>query len=255
MVAIRKKSSIIHVKSCRGLLPFILFLSTIFHPVSSSAQCDSLPHVQYLNWTALNLHIKWNDWGFSAEIQDRSFLKPLRQETILLPRLTIHKGIGKNLYAGAGIAYFMHYSPSNPLQHPEELIKEIRPHLEIRYKKHMENWNFKGRFRLEEKITERSNPIPEVGNWKWRSRGRWRLLFERYVSPFIYLKVSEELFISQGENGFHFSENRIRSGVGYDARGKRKIDLEYMHLLKDSGDCGMITRHTLVFTFTEIISL
>lgn len=236
-----------------GAVLFLFFSLTLI-PLFSQTSSDPLS-TQYMNWTGLKIKYKEGHWSGSAEIQNRVFLGPLRQDALLLPRLTVLRKIGSRFSAGAGMAYFLHSSPSVPDEKVEFWNSEFRPHIELNYKVRIHRLEIASRLRLEERLMQRQGTNPGLNRYNRTERGRIRIRLKMPLNQKLRFIVSDEFFVKHSPGLFiNAEENRLRTGLDLSLAKGKELAAEYMHVYRNFGNNPPLQRHTLVLSYTLLLS-
>lgn len=230
---------------------FLLISST-----SLAAQTNSGGiRTQYMNWTGFQIKYKNGHWSGSAEIQNRIFLAPLRQDALLSPRINILRKMSSRISAGGGMAFFMHGSPSVPDEAIRFWNAEFRPHIELNYKGGVHRIEIAARLRLEGRILQRQEINTGQRYYRMNERGRIRIWFGMPLNQKIRFIVSEEFFAKHSPGDFiEAEENRLRTGFDLKLSKSSEVTAEYMHVYHNFFVSNPIQRHTLVLGYSLHLS-
>jgi len=235
---------------------FVLFLFLLISPDALHSQTNpGQVSTQYLSWTGVQIKYKNEHWSGSAEFQNRIFFGPLRQDALLFPRVILLRKINSRLSAGAGMAYFLHTSPSLPEEEIEFWNSEFRPHLELNYKVHIHRLEIASRLRVEERFLETQGANSGQHEYTRTERGRIRIQFRLPLNRKIQLLASDEFFARRSPGVFlDAEENRVRMGLGLKLQKGSDLAAEYMHVYRNFNNSNPLQRHTLVLSYTLHLS-
>jgi len=233
------------------LLLFLLISSTSLPAQSNSVRIRT----QYMNWTGFQIKYKYGHWSGSAEIQNRIFLDPLRQDALLIPRINILRKMNSRISTGGGMAFFLHGSPSVPDEAIRFWNAEFRPHIELHYKPDIHHIEIAARLRLEGRIIQRQEINTGQRYYSMTERGRIRIWFGMPLNQKIRFIVSEEFFAKHSPGDFiEAEENRLRTGFDLKLSKGSEVSIEYMHVYRNFIDNNPIQRHTLVLDYSLHVS-
>ncbi len=233
---------------------FFLILSLTSGSLRAQTSPD-LIRTQYMNWTGLKIKYKEGDWSGSVEIQNRIFLGPFREDALLLPRLILLRKISSRFSAGAGMAYFLHSSPSVPDEKVEFWNSEFRPQIELNYKLRIHSLEIASRLRVEERFIQIQGTNPDRSQYKRTERWRIRIRLKMPLNQKIHFIVSDEFFAKRSRGILiDAEENRLRTGLGLSLTEGNELAAEYMHVYRNFGNEHPLQRHTLVLSYSLLLS-
>ncbi|MBK8389257.1 MAG: DUF2490 domain-containing protein [Saprospiraceae bacterium] len=194
-------------KWCLCLIVCLLFVKTY---AQTSIQHQNILWYSYQNSLELG-----KNWFINLEAQERHFIKPFGQNTVMFGT-HVHKLIAnKKVDLSAGAVFFDQVS-ADPTLEQHLLSLEIRPHIEFMISQQTGKIKWDHRLRTEARFFHRENQPQEDADFTYlTSRLRYRLqmsfkLFDLSENKSVRLRLGEELYINVGRkaNLPFFSQSR-----------------------------------------------
>jgi len=211
---------------------FLGFASQIaFSQTSKNIDQQTLGWIRYYNILPLS-----EKWSIHSEIDNRSFLKPVHQNVIVL-RIQGRYRASKIVDLGSGFAYF-NANTQNPYNDPDYSIPEYRGQQDVTFINEISKITFHNRFQLEERFIQKATKTELLDEYSFSFRFRYRLqsTFTIWQKEQQSLKgtISDEIMFNYGKDNKKntFDQNRIYAAVRYHFTPNIGLELGYLKNLQ-----------------------
>lgn len=227
---------------------YILFQFTILMLFSTSLS-GQVSEKKIIN-QSLSLFIYNNSleispkWSVNSDVQERSFIKPVRQSQFFL-RSQINYSLGQNWIATAGMAYYLS-SPGDPSASSSLVVGELRLNQDLNYKQKFRAFSIGHRYRIEERFIGKSLNDSLISGYNFIERLSYTVSFEynlfKSANNFhtLSFKASDGIFINANKYIVYntFDQNRFYAALNYQILKNIYVELGYLNLFQQqsSGD-------------------
>lgn len=242
--------------------PYLVIMLLIF---SLGAKSQKSITDQQLVWYGYFLSLQFNDkWYLQTEVQERHFINPVAQHQFLI-RSDIHRTLGTSGWeTSAGLCAFFQ-NPNDPDALVKLTVPELRPHIEFAYRQKAKFLAFDHRYRAEARFFHQTNIARtsledgfEFGHVRLRYRLQatvpvWKLDDKRALK----VKVNDEVLLNAGSKITKnvFDQNRIYTGLSFDALPKLTFDVGYLNWFQQRPTGDFYNRNILRFSVSQKITL
>lgn len=177
-------------------------------------------------------------WSIMSDIQERSFMKPIRQNQILL-RTQVHYNLGHDWTAAGGTSYVL--TRAGGLTSLSTLvIPEIRINQDLNYNQNFRSFSLGHRYRMEERFMKKTMNDTLIGGHKFTERLSYtlsiqcNLLKSKNNFRSLTFKANDGIFINAGKNIVYntFDQNRFYTGLNYLIYKNIAIEMGYMNIFQ-----------------------
>ena len=210
----------------------IIVLTVLTHAFLS-AQAQKKTDQQTLTWIRYyNIFPLTEKWSLNSEIDNRSFVKPVRENLWVL-RIQGRYRATQNIDLGAGIVYF-NVNTQDPHTDVDFSIPEYRVQQDITLINEIAKITFHNRFQLEERFIQKANKTEQLDEYSFSFRFRYRLqsTFTLWEKEKRNLKgtISDEILFNFGKDNKKntFDQNRIYTALRYHFNPNIGLELGYL---------------------------
>ena len=201
-----------------------------FYSLFSSAQelerkvtKQSFSMLTYVNQLELSPRV-----SMLNDIQERNFVKPLKQSQLYIRSQLSYK-LKESWTIAAGIAYYRS-SPSNPYSFSKLVVPEIRLNQDMNHKVKFYAFSLGNRLRIEERFIHKSLNDSLINGSNLRTRLSYTFSFEYYLSKSkdihgLIFKASDGIYIYSNKK---FDQNRFYTGLNYQLENSLSFELGYI---------------------------
>lgn len=177
-------------------------------------------------------------WSIISDVQERTFLKPSKQNQLSL-RTQVNYILGHNWTAAGGTSYVLtragDQSSSSTL-----VIPEIRLNQDVNYKQKFTNASVSHRYRMEERFIKKNINDTLRDGHKFVERLSYTLSFEyklfdsRNKIRALTLKAADGIFINAKKHIAYttFDQNRFYTGLNYQMYKNVTIEMGYINIFQ-----------------------
>ncbi len=214
------------------------FYKIIFFTLSFStpsiAQIEKSTTYQKMFWARYYNIVSLNEkWSIHSEIENRSFISPIKQSLIDV-QFSVKYKLNDQLEMGAGYAYFL--SPIDIPQTDDKFyIGEQRLKQDAVYKITRNSFTVNNRLQLEERWLENANTKGLISGHIFTIRLRYRLQLEyviwkksnNYLKGIVYDEIMFNLNRKSGDT--HFEQNRYYIGAQTGLNKSLSFEVGYLN--------------------------
>jgi len=177
-------------------------------------------------------------WFIMSDVQERSFIKPIKQNQLLL-RTQANYNLGHDWTVAAGTSYVLTHA-GDPSSLSNLVIPEIRINQDLNYKQKFNGFSFGHRYRMEERFIKRSMNDTLIEGYKFIERLSYTFSFEyNLLKPknklrSLTFKASDGVFINASKHIVYntFDQNRFYTGLNYQIYKDIAIELGYINIFQ-----------------------
>lgn len=177
-------------------------------------------------------------WSIISDVQERSFMKPIKQNQLSL-RIQVQHNLGNDWTAAGGTSYVLTRA-GDPTSLSTLIIPEIRINQDLNYKQRFSGFGFSHRYRMEERFIRRTMNDTLIEGHRFIERLSYTLSFEfnllKSKNNFrsLAFKASNGIFINAGKHIVYntFDQNRLYTGLNYQLYKNIAIELGYINIFQ-----------------------
>lgn len=204
-------------------------------------------------WMKASIKYVTGDWAFKAGFEERSFVFPLRQNELHVPKLQASLDIGSGFSIMAGGRYSLHSRPFDPQESVSINIPEIRFDAGMGFDTKFGSLSWKNQLKAEQRFHRRNENSVLLEGYSRKTRLRWKSAFKFPLTQSTALLLSNEFFVIP-EGKTTVDQNRASAGFEYDLTEQTAAGLSYLLLYKEGGAPAYSPlHHVLVLSFSYSI--
>ena len=234
---------------------FIVLLSA-FSPAKAQKNIDQ----QTLTWIRYyNIFPITQKWSIHSEIDNRSFVNPIRENLWVLRIQGRYKST-ENIELGTGLTYF-NVNTQDPYTDVDFSIPEYRIQQDITLTNNISKIIFHNRFQLEERFIQKANKIELLDEYSFSFRFRYRLqsTFTLWAKEKQNLKgiISDEILFNFGKDNKRntFDQNRTYAALRYHFNPSIDLEIGYLKSFqRRASGIDFYDRDIIRFTFYHRIN-
>lgn len=191
-------------------------------------------------------------WSIMSDVQERSFMKPIKQNQLSL-RIQVQHNLGHDWTAAGGASYVL-TRPGDPTSLSTLVIPEIRINQDLNYKQKFGGFSFGHRYRMEERFIRRTMNDTLIEGHRFIERLSYTLSFEfnllKSKDNFrsLAFKASNGIFINAGKHIVYntFDQNRFYTGLNYQLYKNIAIEMGYINIFQQRSSGNQFYNRNIV---------
>ncbi len=197
-------------------------------------------------------------WSIMSDVQERSFMKPIKQNQFTL-RTQVNYNLGHNWTTAGGISYVRTHA-GDPTSLSPLVIPELRINQDLNYKQKFNSFSLNHRYRMEERFIQKSINDTLTEGYKFIERLSYTLSFEYKLVKSknnirtLILKATDGIFINAKKHLPYttFDQNRFYTGLNYQMYKNVTIEMGYINIFqRRNSDKEFIKRDIASFSVSH----
>lgn len=177
-------------------------------------------------------------WSIMSDVQERSFMKPIKQNQISL-RTQVNYNLGHDWTAAGGTSYVRTHAGA-PTSLSTLVIPEIRINQDLSYAQKFRRFSLGHRYRMEERFIKKIRNDTLIEGHKFIQRLSYSLSIQYSIinskNNFrsLTFKASDGIFINASKNIVYniFDQNRFYTGLNYQIYKNINIEMGFINIFQ-----------------------
>lgn len=218
---------------------------------------------QNLVWYGYYSNLIINEkYSLKSEIQERHFIKPIKQHQLVF-RTNLERKLGGNWSGTAGFTFFLQ-SPNDPSSESNLMVPELRPDVGFQNSQKLSFFTISHRYKAEARFFNVVEDNQLTNKYVFSNfRFRYQLGFEvpllkKDEKEELILKVKDEILLNVGSKIVKntFDQNRIYLAVNYAFTPFLALELGYMNWFQQqTSGVDFYNRNIIRFSIFQKINL